>query len=191
VTKSRTVDSLIYRFEVTLRESKPPIWRRFQVPATVTLAQFHTILQVVMGWTDSHLHRFIINGKEYGRPDYEERYADDDPIFDERRVRIEKLFPVMPAAFLYEYDYGDGWLHVIIVDGKLSGSPEADYPKCIEGERACPPEDVGGIGGYEELLVALADPEHEEHEMMRLWAGENFDSEKFDIGDVNQALRRL
>ena len=93
--------SLVYQLEVMLKEIEPPIWRRFQVPASLTLAQLHDILQIVMRWTDSHLHRFIINGREYGRPDYEERFADDDPIRDERRVRLAKLFPVIPAAFLY------------------------------------------------------------------------------------------
>ena len=97
-------DILMYYLGVTLRERKPPIWRRFRVPTSLTLVQLHDILQVVMGWTDSHLHRFIINGQEYGRPDYEDRWANNDPIRDERRVRLTKLFPVVPAAFLYEYD---------------------------------------------------------------------------------------
>ena len=150
--------SLVYQLEVMLKEIEPPIWRRFQVPASLTLAQFHNTLQIVMGWTDSHLHRFIINGREYGRPDYEERLADDAPIWDERRVRLAKLFPVIPAAFLYEYDYGDGWMHVIVVEGFWTASPGVHYPRCLEGKRACPPEDVGGVGGYEELLAVLADP---------------------------------
>lgn len=183
--------NLVYLLEVTLKEIQPPIWRRFQVPSSLTLAQLHDALQIIMGWTDSHLHRFIINGQEFGRPDYEERFADDDPIRDERRMRLARLFPVVPAAFLYEYDYGDGWIHVLVVENILSARPGVDYPNCIEGERACPPEDVGGVSGYEELLAVLADPEHEEHEAMWMWAGEDFDPEAFDIEAVNQALRQL
>ena len=181
--------SLIYELEVTLREIKPPIWRRFQVPGSLTLAQLHDALQIIMGWTDSHLHRFIINGQEFGRPDYEERFEDDTPLRDERRVRLARLFPMVPAAFLYEYDYGDGWQHVIVVESFLSASPGVHYPLCVEGERACPPEDVGGAYGYEELLAVLADPEHEEYDAMRMWAGENYNPEAFDVEAINQRLR--
>ena len=183
------VDNLVFQIEVTLKESKPPIWRRFQAPGTMTLAQFHDALQITMGWTDSHLHRFIANGKEYGRPDYEERFADDDPLRDERRVRLASLFPVVPASFLYEYDYGDGWLHVLVVEQYWSSNPDVQYPVCVEGERACPPEDVGGIYGYEKLLAVLAEPKHEEHEEMRMWAGADFEPEAFDVKAVNRALR--
>ena len=187
----KPIGSLVYQLEVTLKGSKPPIWRRFQVPGSLTLVQLHDALQIIMGWTDSHLHRFIINGQEFGRPDYEERFEDDTSLRDERRVRLAKLFPVVPAAFLYEYDYGDSWLHVLMVENILSVRPGVDYPICVEGERACPPEDVGGFSGYEELLAALADPKHEEHESMRMWAGEDFDPEAFDVEAVNQALRHL
>ena len=172
-------DGLVYQIVVTLKDSKPPVWRRFHVPSSLTLAQLHDALQIIMGWTDSHLHRFIINGQEFGRPDYEDRFEDDDPLRDERRIHLAKLFPVVPAAFLYEYDYGDGWLHVIVVEWTLSASSGVQYPSCVEGERACPPEDVGGIFGYEELLTILADPEHEEYERMRMWAGEDFNPEAF------------
>ena len=169
----------------------PSIWRRFHVPSSLTLAQLHDALQVIMGWTDSHLHRFIINGQEFGRPDHEERFADDDPLRDERRIRLAKLFPIVPAAFLYEYDYGDSWLHVIVVESIYPVSPGVHYPTCVEGKRSCPPEDVGGIDGYEELLAVMADPRHEEHESIRTWAGEDFDPESFDVEAVNQALRHL
>lgn len=181
--------SLVYQLEVTLHEIQPPIWRRVLVPSSLTLAQLHDVLQIVMGWTDSHLHRFIINGQEFGRPDYEERFENDDPLRDERRRRLAPLLPVVPAAFLYEYDYGDSWLHVIVVEWLQVASPDVHYPACVAGARACPPEDVGGVGGYEELLGVLADPEHEEHAAMRMWAGADFDPEAFDVEAVNQALR--
>jgi hypothetical protein len=183
--------SLVFQLEVTLKETKPPIWRRFQVPDSLTLAQLHDTLQIIMGWTDSHLHRFIVNGQEFGRPDYEERFEDDDPLRDERRVRLATFCKVVPAAFLYEYDYGDGWLHVIVVERTMPAIPGVRYPLCVDGERACPPEDVGGVSGYEELLAILADPKHEEHESMRMWAGEDFTPEAFDVEAVNQALRKL
>jgi hypothetical protein len=180
---------IVFQLDVILKGARPPIWRRFEVPETLTLAQLHDVLQIVMGWTDSHLHRFVINGREYGRPDYEERWADEDPLRDERRVRLTSLLQVVPNAFLYEYDYGDGWLHVIVVERYWPASANEQYPKCVGGERACPPEDVGGIYGYEELLTVLADPSHEEHEAMRLWAGEDFEPEEFDIMAVNRALK--
>lgn len=187
----KTDGSVVYQLEVTLKGIKPPIWRRFQVPGSLTLAQLHNALQIIMGWTDSHLHRFIINGQEFGRPDYEERFEDDAPLRDERRVRLATFCKVVPAAFLYEYDYGDSWLHVIVVERFWPAGADVHYPTCVAGERACPPEDVGGVGGHEELLAVLADPEHEEHEAMRMWAGEDYDPESFDVEAVNQALRHL
>jgi hypothetical protein len=189
MTLRRVDGSLVFQFQVILKGTRPPIWRRFEVSERMTLAQLHDVLQIVMGWTDSHLHRFIINGKEYGRPDYEERWTDDDPLRDERRVHLTSLIKVVPSAFLYEYDYGDGWLHVIVVERYWSAGQNEPYLTCSAGERACPPEDVGGIYGYEELLTILADPDHEEHEGMRLWAGEDFEPEIFDAKAVNRVLR--
>lgn len=187
--RRRDGKNLVFQLDVVLRGTTPPIWRRFEVSETMTLAQLHDILQIVMGWTDSHLHRFVINGKEYGRPDYEERWADDDPLRDERRVRLTNLFQVVPTVFLYEYDYGDDWLHVVVVERYWPASANEQYPTCIEGGRACPPEDAGGVYGYEELLAILADPKHEEHEGMRMWAGADFEPEAFDVESVNRALR--
>ena len=189
--RRRDDSAIVFQLEVILKGTNPPIWRRFEVPETMTLAQLHDVLQIVMGWTDSHLHRFIINGKEYGRPDYEERWEDDDPLLDERRVRLTNLLQIAPTAFLYEYDYGDSWLHMGMMERYWPASPGRQVPRCTEGERACPPEDVGGIHGYEDLLAILADPAHEEHEGMRMWAGEDFEPERFDIAAVNRALMKF
>ena len=189
--RRRDDSAIVFQLEVILKGTNPPIWRRFEVPETMTLAQLHAVLQTVMGWTDSHLHRFVINGKEYGRPDYEERWADDDPLLDERRVRLTKLLQIAPTAFLYEYDYGDSWLHLIVMERYWPASPGGHVPRCTEGERACPPEDVGGIDGYEDLLAVLADPAHEEHEGMRMWVGEDFEPERFDIAAVNTTLMKF
>ena len=182
--------SLVFQLEVILKGISPPIWRRFEVSETMTLGRLHDALQIGMGWTDSHLHRFIINGKEYGRPDYEERWTNEDPLRDERRVRLASLIRIVPCAFVYEYDYGDGWLHVIVVERYRSAREDEPGITCVAGERACPPEDVGGVYGYEDLLMILADPNHEEHERMRNWAGEDFEPEVFDANAVNRVLRR-
>jgi hypothetical protein len=189
MTLRRGDGSLVFQFEVVLKGTSPPIWRRFEAPETMTLAQFHDTLQIVMGWTNSHLHRFVINGKEYGRPDYEEVWGDEEPLRDERRVRLSSLFKVVPNAFVYLYDYGDNWTHVLVMDHYRPAAEDDPAPRCLEGERACPPEDVGGEGGYEDLLAILADPSDEEYEDMRLWAGEDFEPEVFDLKAVNLALR--
>lgn len=185
-------DSLVFQLKVTLKRSKPSIWRRFQVPGSLTLAQLHDALQIIMGWTDSHLHRFIINGHEFGRPDYEERFDENEaPLRDERRVRLAHLFAVVPSAFLYEYDYGDSWLHVIVVEWIMRATPGVHYTLCVDGERACPPEDVGGISGYVEFLAAMRDRKRPDHRMMREWVGGSFDADAFDFQAVNHALKHL
>jgi len=175
---------MIYQLKVTLRGSKPPIWRRLQVPGKTNLNQLHWIIQIAMGWTNSHLHQFIIDGRYYSEPspfDYE-------PVVDERKFRLCEMATIEGARFIYEYDFGDSWEHVILVEKILPPEPGVHYPRCIKGRRACPPEDIGGVWGYEEMLLALKDPNHPEHEMFIEWIGEDFDPKEFDLEKVNEIL---
>jgi hypothetical protein len=110
---------------------------------------------------------------------------------DESRVKLNKIVTGEKFKFLYEYDFGDSWLHVLLVEKILSPEPGQHYPVCIKGKRACPPEDVGGIWGYYGLLEALRDPGHTEHEDMRGWVSDDFDPEAFDLDEANEALRAL
>lgn len=176
----------VYQLKVALREIKPPIWRRVRVPGDITLAKLHHVLQIVMGWTNSHLHKFTIGAVDYAEPD-----PDGSLNFrSDRRARLNEVVRLR-QKFMYEYDFGDGWEHEIVVEQTLQPEPGAFYPVCLGGERACPPEDCGGIWGYAEFLEAIRDPNHPEHADMLGWAGGSFDPEVFDLDAVNRELRRL
>ncbi len=177
----------IYQLKITLQRIRPPIWRRIQVPSDITLPRLHDVLQIVMGWSDYHLHVFKIGGTEYGMPDPE--YCAD--IANERRVKLGHVVRWEQVQFLYEYDFGDSWEHQILVEKILYSQPNRHSPVCLTGRRACPPEDCGGVWGYAELLEALADPDHPEHDSMREWAGGDVDPAAFDLEAVNVALSRI
>jgi hypothetical protein len=180
----------IYQFKVTLKESDPPIWRRIQVPDS-TLGELHEVLQVVMGWEDSHLHQFIVRGEYYGPLDAEDAHWDMEKD-DEEEMSLSKIVKMgRKTRFTYKYDFGDSWQHEIVLEKTLEPEPKVQYPRCVEGERACPPEDCGGVWGYAEFLEAIADPNHESHEDMLEWIGGEFDPEKFDLDAVNRELRKL
>jgi hypothetical protein len=180
----------IYQIKVTLKHSKPPIWRRIQVPGDITLAKLHDILQVVMGWDDYHLHQFMIGGTYYGEPhpDYEMWGPE---MRNDKRFTLGQVVPGVSFRFVYEYDFGDSWRHELLVEKILPPEPGVECPRCLKGKRACPPEDVGGVWGYESFLEAVADPEHPQHEDMLEWFGGEFDPEAFDLDQVNQELRGM
>jgi SOS-response transcriptional repressor LexA len=179
--------SQIYQVKVTLQDSHPPIWRRILVPDNVTLEDLHFILQVAMGWTNSHLHQFIAGDAYFGVPDPDYGFE----MRDERRVKLAQIVPGEGSKFRYEYDFGDGWLHTLLVEKILPPQPGQPVPACVKGKRACPPEDVGGIWGYYGFLEAIQNPDHPEHEDYLEWVGGEFDPEVFDLDEVNAALRRL
>jgi hypothetical protein len=178
----------IYQIKVTLRDSKPPIWRRIQVRSDTRLDQMHAILQEVMGWDDYHLHQFIIFGDYYGEPDPDFDFIE---MKDQRKYKLSDFLAETGVQFVYEYDFGDSWEHILLLEKILSAEIDVQYPVCLKGKRACPPEDVGGIWGYEEFLEAIADPEHEKHEEYLEWIGGDFDPEEFDLEEVNEGLRYL
>jgi len=142
------------------------------------------MLQLAMGWTNSHLHLFDVDGKLYGEPSTEW----ESEVLDSRKMTLEKIFSQGRTSFLYEYDLGDSWRHEIKLLGTVEGGGK---PGCTAGARACPPEDCGGPPGYYELLVSLSDPDHEEHDTMLEWVGGKFDPNSFDVAAVDRALKRL
>lgn len=168
----------IYQLKVALRGSRPPIWRRIQVPSTITLAQLHQVIQTSMGWYNCHLHEFEIQGQTYGQPMPE---YDEFGIKDEGRIRLDKVISGEKFKFSYIYDMGDGWDHQILVEKILPPDPEVSYPLCVKGKRACPPEDCGGIWGYAEFLTTIQDPSQDDHDSMLEWVGGSFDPEAFDL----------
>lgn len=171
--------STIYQLKITLLGTNPKIWRRIQIP-DCKLNTLHYHIQAVMGWTNSHLHHFDIKGERHGLPEHLD-YDGDGDIVDSRKVMVGDIVPKngKKFAFRYTYDFGDNWEHEVLFEGIVEPEPGKKYPVCLEGERACPPEDCGGIGGYEHLLETLDDPTHEEHQGMKEWVGE-FESENFD-----------
>lgn len=179
--------SKVYQLKVTLKDSKPPIWRRFQVRSDITFAKLHRIIQEVMGWFDGHLHQFIVGRIYYGVPDPD----DLSEMRDERKVRLDQILSMPGRKIVYEYDFGDGWEHEIVLEKILSPDPKTRYPRCLDGARACPPEDCGGIYGYADFLEAIRDPNHEEHEEMLEWIGGEFDPEEFDLQDINISLKSI
>ncbi|MEZ4771186.1 MAG: plasmid pRiA4b ORF-3 family protein [Caldilineales bacterium] len=185
--KTVSTADAIYQLKITLRGSRPPIWRRVLVPGSFSLYKLHQVIQLAMGWTDSHLHQFIIDGQYYGIPSPD----DWEPVIDERRHTLNKIAPGPKYKFIYEYDFGDSWEHEILVESIAEAEAGVQYPVCINGKRACPPEDVGGVWGYADFLEALSDPNHSEHEMYNEWIGGEFDPEEFDLDEINAELRRL
>lgn len=143
-----------------------------------------------MGWTNSHLHEFVIKGQRYRDLEQMDEDIDEPGTNDEREFRLVKLVNE-GDVFEYEYDFGDCWQHEILVEKVMEPEAGVEYPRCVAGERACRPEDCGGSDGYEELFEVLADPGHEEYEHYRGWAGEDFDPERFDLAKVNRVLRRV
>jgi hypothetical protein len=183
-TRQPTGPSLVYQLKITLRRSKPPIWRRVLVPADTPLDLLHIILQRVMGWTDSHMHDFLIGGDYYGDPT-----ADNVLGFkNECLFTLEGLVPKARQKFLYEYDFGDDWEHEIVVEKITSPEPRETYPKCVAGEGACPPEDCGGIWSYYNMLQVIKDKQHPDFKGTREWLGYDFDADEFSVKAVNKQM---
>ena len=179
----------IYQIKVKLEEVYPRIWRRFRVKGDIFLHKLHDILQIVMGWTDSHLHLFEIDGDRYSMPDeYDWEITGD---LDETKYRLNQLVDREGQEFRYEYDFGDGWWHTLTVEKITTEEAGLGHPVCLDGRRSCPPEDIGGPHGYDLFLDVLADPEHEDHDSLATWSGGSFDSEKFDLEEINLKLRTM
>jgi len=183
-TKKQSV--LIYQMKAALTDIEPPIWRRFLVVSDITLYKLHLILQTVFGWENYHLYEFTIDNEFYGEPDDE--YEQD--INRASRFTLNQVIHTEKQEFLYIYDYGDNWEHRIVVEKILPVEQNAIYPFCLAGERACPPEDCGGVTGYMDMLEIISDPEHEEYKHITAWLGGSFDPERFDLISINKELVR-
>ena len=177
----------VYQFRIDLADIRPPIWRRIQVPEAYTFWDLHVAIQDSMGWLDYHLHEFEImdpSSREkckIGIPDEEFGY---EKVFPGWRRKIADYFSLENPKAKYVYDFGDYWVHNLKLEKILPREKGVKYPRCIKGKRACPPEDCGGTGGYEEFLEAIMNPKHEEHEEMLRWIGGEFDPEYFDPKEV-------
>jgi hypothetical protein len=179
----------VYEVRITLMYLDPPIWRRVLVPRDVTLGNLHRVIQVAMGWEDYHLHEFQIGKKRYGGAQADPFGFDDAPI-NEDTVRLDEVAKPK-AKFVYQYDFGDDWLHEIEVERGVEAPTGKRKARCIGGEHACPPEDCGGVPGYADLIGILNDPKHEEHGQMLEWVGADFDPMHFDQKRTDRRLSSL
>jgi len=180
----------IYQLHIELQEIQPTVWRTLWVPGNAKLSRLHRVIQSAMGWTNSHLHEFRIAGQCYGMDSFAEEFGGVAPL-DESRFTIGKVLSDAVSEFEYEYDFGDGWRHHIRVQHILPATEYNNKPVCLGGENACPPEDVGGPGGFEEFVQVMSDPAHEDHLDLWRWHGGPFDRRGFDISAVNARIRRF
>lgn len=187
---SRTAPSrTVHKIKTTLRDSRPPIWRRPEVPSGITLRELHDVIQAAFGWEDYHMWAFDSGRDRYGIADR------DLGIRSAASKRLGQVAPHTGDRLRYTYDFGDGWEHDILVEDVTAPKAGTVSPRCLTGRRACPPEDCGGIWGYDHLLEILADPHHEDHEDRLEWLGLDsagqFDPAAFDAARVNSALSAL
>ena len=179
----------VYRFKIAVKDITPIIWRRILVPETYTFWDLHVAIQDAMGWLDYHLHAFRIRQKhsrtvtEIGIPN-EDRFVDEPEILAGWDVPIPEYFSEVGVAVDYEYDFGDGWEHEVVLEGILLKEKGQKIPVCIDGAQACPPEDCGGVPGYYRLIEILSDPSNDEHDEMLAWLGKKYNPEEFDPGKV-------
>jgi hypothetical protein len=179
---------LTYQFKVTLKGIVPQVWRRIVVPANYSFWDLHVAIQDSMGWLDYHLHAFRVRDSRSGA-EVEIGIPDPDgfgerPCLPGWEVPVADYFAKAGDVADYEYDFGDGWEHEVALEDVVPRSPKARYPICLDGAQACPPEDCGGIPGYEEMLAVLSDPTHEEYEQTREWVGGRYDPSEFDKSKV-------
>ena len=174
----------VYVVKVTLLGTSPPVWRRVSLPRDITLHNLHRTLQIVMGWTNSHLHQFVVQRQRISDP----RSRVRTKVANENRTRLGELIWTVGARLLYEYDFGDGWQHELLLEEVLLGD-ETFQQTCVAGKRRCPPEDCGGPRGFAELLEAMADANHPDHEDVCARLGD-FAPESFSKEEINRRLRR-
>ena len=180
----------VYRFKITLQDADPAIWRRIETK-DVTLEQLHELIQTAMGWTNSHMHQFEIADTRYTDPRFMMDELDDFGAIDYSGMRVSDLVSEHGTKLQmgYEYDFGDGWEHEVLLEQVTESEPGIRYPRCIDGERACPPEDVGGVYGFADYVQAITNPNHSEHDELLEWS-RPFDPTEFDAKQATRSMRK-
>lgn len=182
-----TESPMIVRLRVDLDEVTPRVRRLIEVPLGVTLADLHVIIQLAVGWTDSHLYEFSLGRSCYGEPDPDDDFGGAE-ILSAARARLADALKPATKSFNYIYDFGDGWEHTIRVEARSPAEPGASYPRLLAAEGRCPPEDVGGPYGYADFLQAIRNPAHPEHEHFREWYDAPFDPADADEAGIRSNL---
>ena len=180
----------LFQLKIELAGSRPKIWRRFIVSSDNLLSDLHKIIQSVMGWSNSHLHQFIKDETFYSVRMKDDTFWDDSNNVDYKKLKISDLIQKEQDQVEYEYDFGDSWIHNIILEKVLKAETQTVYPVCIAGKMNCPPEDCGGIWGYANILKILKKTDHPEYLSLSEWLGEEFDPQYFSTDEINQRLKR-
>jgi len=189
-TKKPAAHQGIYQLHVALLDITPVVWRRLWIPGTLKLSKLDRVIQEAFGWTNSHLHEFRIGDERYGMTEIDSMDGDED-LKDDKKFTLAKVLKDAIKEFEYEYDFGDGWRHRIVVEGIMVPTPYNDWPLCLTGENACPPEDIGGPGGFADFVQSMADPEGDDHFENWNWYGGPFDPKGFDVNTTNARIRNL
>lgn len=184
------MDKWINKLKITLQDTRPLIWRRILVWEDVLLSDLHNIIQTTMGWTNSHLHHFIKDDTFYTVKMADDDFWDDLNNVDYEGIRLNEILRFVRNTIIYEYDFGDGWMHEILLEKFVKEDKNVRYPVCIAGKYKCPPEDVGGTGGYMDLKRIIKNPNHKEYEGYIKWLGGKYDYREFDINKVNKNLAK-
>lgn len=187
-SKEQEVPYEVYQLKVELLGIQPRIWRRILVGDNIGLEELHNILQITMGWTDSHLHAFIRENVRFESYDPDNENWWEMAQIDYSGFKVRDLIERKGQQLKYEYDFGDGWKHLLTLEKIEYYKPGIQLPTCLEGEHKCPPEDVGSTTGYRKLLRILANPDHPEYKDYLNWVGGSFDPEEFDPEKINQYL---
>jgi hypothetical protein len=182
-----TLSLTVHELRVTLLDVVPTVWRQIRVPSALPLSTVHAVIQIAFGWEDRHLHEWRVGEVTYGLSD-EDSWGED--LADESSALLGELAPE-DSVLHYDYDFGDGWEHLVEVSAVVPYDGNVAPVACLAGARACPPEDCGGPSGYEHLLDALRDPDDAEHDEVVEWLGDRFDPAAFDLQSVNHRLEQL
>lgn len=182
------MSDVIARLQVTLDGVEPEVTRRLDVPFDMRLDRLHLTLQAALGWTNTHLWEFRVGETGWGLPDPD---WPDGPLDGRKATLFDVIEDTGAKTLCYLYDFGDGWQHTIKIQDLDDADPATDYPVLLDASGRCPPEDVGGPWGYEEFLEALADPDHESHDMFTEWWAGDFDPKAVPIQELKTAVAAL
>jgi len=181
----------IVRLKIELSDIDPPIWRRVDMPANFTLRRLHDVIQAVFDWLDYHLHQFEIGDRIYGAPEHEDEDLGGERLYSDANIRLGDLLDRGVRQFIYRYDFGDDWEHVVTVERVTDPDESLEYPILVDGAHRAPPEDCGGSPGFEAFLEAMLDEDHDEHDALIDWYGGPFDADDMDLDTVEARLGRI